>query len=71
MNDDDYEKEFDRKINKEIERFKKIKTLNDKFREVYQWIDSLIDICKDLQGRIELLEKDINEIKKEMANDKS
>jgi len=64
---DEYEKEIQEKIKKEMEKVKNIKEKNEKF---YVCIDELILICNDLSGRIVSIENEIEEIKREMENDK-
>ena len=71
MTEEEYTKktlEINTKINNEIKHFKRLKTMDDKFREIYGWIDSLIDGCDLISNKMDIIEKNIFEIKKEMEN---
>jgi uncharacterized coiled-coil DUF342 family protein len=65
----DYEKDFNIRIEKELARFKKVKTMKDKFREIYNWIEGLIDLADIIKERIEKIEKDIQQIKDEIKDE--
>lgn len=67
----DYEKEFEEKIKKESGKFRHLRTVTDKFREIYDWINGLIQLCDELAERIKIIEKDIQEIREEMNSDQS